>query len=300
MEENLRRRTLVILALFALATSVYGSGRHSGYHGSCGMCISVDDEADLTDCGQLRVTINDRPAIRAEEVVAVGSPRSLVIRAPENGGIHVIGTDSGAYEVRACKAAAFDADISQIKVRMRGNELTADGPDAGKWVVYFLVRAPRGASLDLDSHNGPISLRSVNATVTANAVNGPVSVSDSTGTMNLETQNGPVSLDGGSGTMKLNAQNGPVTVKLRGSYWDGNIEAHTQNGPVSLKIPANFRSGVVVESEGHGPVSCRAAACRDARRTWDDEDSRKIELGSGPAVVRMSTVNGPVSVREND
>ena len=78
------------------------------------------------------------------------------------------------------------------------------------------------------------------------------------------------------------------------------IEAHTQNGPASLRIPSNFRSGVVVESDGHGPVSCRAAACKEARRTWDDEDNRKIELGSGPTVVRMSTVNGPVSVREID
>ena len=43
---------------------------------------------------------------------------------------------------------------------------------------------------------------------------------------------------------------------------------------------ASFRSGVVVESEGRGPVSCRAEACRQARRTWDDEDNRRIELGS--------------------
>jgi hypothetical protein len=47
-------------------------------------------------------------------------------------------------------------------------------------------------------------------------------------------------------------------------------------------------------------VSCRSEACREARRTWDDEESRKIELGSGATVVRLSTVNGPVSVRDND
>jgi DUF4097 and DUF4098 domain-containing protein YvlB len=290
------RRTLVLLALIAIAPSL-SAGRHSG---NCGMCINVDEDADLTSCDQLHVTIDDRRAVRAEEVVQVGSPRSLAILAPQNGGIHVVGSNSGAYEVRACKAAAFDADVNQVRVSFRGNELRAEGPDTGRWVVYFLVRAPRGATLDLTSHNGPIGLRNVNGSITAHATNGPISAKESSGSMNLETQNGPVSLDGGSGSVKLTAQNGPVTVKLRGSSWDGSIDAHTQNGPASLRIPSGFRSGVVVESDGHGPVSCRALACREARRTWDDEDNRKIELGSGPTVVHMSTVNGPVSVREND
>jgi DUF4097 and DUF4098 domain-containing protein YvlB len=246
------------------------------------------------------MTFDDRPAVRAEEMLPVGNLRSLNIRAPQNGGIYVIGSTSGGYEVKACKAAAFQEDLNQIRARVSGNAIITDGPGASDWVVYYLVRAPRGATLDLESQNGPISLREVNGTVTANALNGPISLKESSGTFNLETTNGPISLDGGSGTARLNAQNGPITVRLRGSSWDGSIEAHTENGPASLRIPSNFRSRVIVESDGHGPVSCRAAACREAGRTWDDEDNRKIELGSGPTVVRMSTVNGPVSVREND
>jgi DUF4097 and DUF4098 domain-containing protein YvlB len=289
------RKTLVALCLFALAGNL-----SAGSHRNHGMSTSIDDDGLVNDCSALRVTMDGRPAVRAEEMVNVGSLRSLKIRAPQNGGIYVAGSTSGGYEARACKAAAFEEDLNQIRSRISGNEIVTDGPSGGDWVVYYLVRAPRGASLDLESHNGPIALREVNGTVTANALNGPISLKDSSGTFNIETTNGPISLDGGSGTARLNAQNGPVTVKLRGTSWDGNIEAHTQNGPASLRIPANFRSGVVVESDGHGPVSCRAAACREARRTWDDEDNRKIELGSGPTVVRMSTVNGPVSVREND
>lgn len=290
------RRTLVTLFVLTASTTLF-----AGRHGNHGMSVSIDDlDGNITDCSRLRVTINDRPALRAEEMVAVGSPRSLTVRAAENGGIHVVGSSSGGYEVRACKAAAFEEDLNQIRVRVSGNEVSAEGPDAGRWVLYFLVSAPRGASLDLRSYNGGISLQDVNGTVTASAENGPISVKGSSGTMNIETTNGPISLDGGSGSAKLRATNGPVTVKLRGAYWDGSLDARTENGPVALRIPAGFRSGVVVESEGHGPVSCRADACRDAKRTWDDEDSRKIELGSGATVVRLSTVNGPVSVRDND
>ena len=289
------RRTLIILSLLTLVTPVF-----AGRYGHRGLSTSVDDSELLNDCSQIHVTINDRPAVRAEEIVAVGSLRSLGVHAPQNGGIYVAGSQSGGYEVKVCKAAAFESALNDIRVRVSGNEVTADGPDDGSWVVYFLVQVPRGAILDLRSQNGPIALRNVNGTVTARAVNGPISVKESSGSINAETTNGPITLDGGSGSTKLNAENGPITVKLRGTYWDGSLDAHTQNGPVALKIPANFRSGVVVESEGHGPVSCRSEACREARRTWDDEDNRKIELGSGATVVRLSTVNGPVSVRDND
>jgi hypothetical protein len=273
------RKIVVSLCLFLLAGAAFA---HSTRYRGHGLSTSIDDDGLVNDCSALRVTIDDRLAVRAEEMLPVGNLRSLNIRAPQNGGIYVVGSTSGGYEVKACKAAAFQEDLNQIRTRVSGNAIITDGPNASDWVVYYLVRAPRGATLDLESRNGPISLREFNGTVTADVLNGPIS------------------LDGGAGSAKLNTQNGPITVKLRGSSWDGNIEAHTQNGPASLRIPSNFRSGVVVESDGHGPVSCRAPACREVRRTWDDDDNRKIELGSGPTVVRISTVNGPVSVREND
>jgi len=262
-----------------------------------GMSVNIDDGQLVTDCSQLRVTYDDEPAARAEEIVNVGNPRSLVVRASVNGGIQVASGDR--YEVRACKAAAPGVSLSDIRVQYNGNELTSDGPD-GQWVVYFLVRVPRGATLDLSTHNGPIGLRSVDGTVTARAVNGPISLRDSSGTFDAATTNGPIAIDGGSGTAKLSASNGPISVKLRGATWEGSLDARTENGPVTLRIPSSFRSGVVVESNGHGPVSCRAQACRDAKRSWDDEDNRRIELGAGPTAVHLSTVNGPVSVRENE
>src|SRR5207244_12311137 len=67
--------------------------------------------------------------------------------------------------------------------------------------------------------------------------------------------------------------------------------------PVTLRVPSGFQSGFVVESTNHAPMSCRASICDGARKTWDDEH-RRIEYGSSPAVVHLSTVNGPVSVEE--
>ena len=42
---------------------------------------------------------------------------------------------------------------------------------------------------------------------------------------------------------------------------------------------------------------CRAAACRSGNRDWDDR-TRSLRLGSDPVVVRLSTVNGPVTASE--
>jgi DUF4097 and DUF4098 domain-containing protein YvlB len=264
------------------------------------MSISVDDWSDVVGCDQINVRFDHQRAYRAEEQLPVAGLRSLKIDSAHNGGIRVVGTDARDYSVTACKAAALEDTLRDLRVRLDGNEVTAAGPDGGGWVVYFLVRAPRNATLDLRSKNGPIGVQNVIGTVTARAINGPISVKGSSGTMDIDTTNGPISLEGGSGTMKLNAQNGPIAVKFTGASWDGDLEAHTQNGPLSIKMPRDFRSSVRVESDGHGPISCRAEACRQARRTWDDEDQRRIELGSGPAVVRMSTVNGPISVKENE
>jgi len=288
MEVYMRR--LMVLGMF-LPAALF-----AGHYGRNNISVSSND-SNITSCSDLRFTIDDQPAARAEEVVAVGNPRTLAVHAARNGGIHVTGSDSGRYEVTACKAAAVATSLNDIRVSVSGNELSADGPSDDRWLVYFLVRAPRGADLKLDASNGPISLRQMSGSVVARAVNGPVSARQVDGTMDLETTNGPISIDGGSGNAKAVATNGPVTVRLRGDSWNGTLDARTENGPVSLRIPSNFRSAVVVESDGHGPVSCRADACREAKRSWNDEDNRRIELGSGPANVHLSTVNGPVSVK---
>jgi hypothetical protein len=261
--------------------------------------ISVSTEqGPVTSCDQVSVRFDHVRAYRAEESLPVRGVRSLRVTAAENGGIYVSGGSD--YAVTACKASETESTLSDIRTSVRGNEVTADGPD-GNWVVYFIVTVPRGGTLDLDSNNGPISLREVSATITAHATNGPISVRDSSGTLNLTTENGPISLKGGSGTVKLNANNGPISVKLDETSWNGSLDARTENGPLSVKMPRGFVSGVLIESEGHGPLSCHADACRDMRRNLseDEDQPRRIEFGSGPTVLHMSTVNGPLSIRED-
>jgi hypothetical protein len=126
------------------------------------------------------------------------------------------------------------------------------------------------------------------------ATNGPISISGSRGTIDARTENGPISVNGSAGELTLRASNGPLAVKLDGVEWDGSgLTGETRNGPLSLTVPPGYRSGVLVEADGHSPMSC--SGCATARKTWDD-DQRRIELGGGPQIIKLTTSNGPVNV----
>jgi DUF4097 and DUF4098 domain-containing protein YvlB len=159
----------------------------------------------------------------------------------------------------------------------------------------LIVRAPRNAALDLEARNGPIGLRRVTGRITARATNGPISLLDCNGEIDVETRNGPVDWVGGSGNVRVRLQNGPLSVKLTGTRWEGGtFEGDTRNGPLSLHVPENYGSGVRVDASKHSPVTCRATQCQQALRTW--EHPNRFEFGSGAPAVRLTTVNGPVSI----
>ena len=296
-------RSSLTVALLAVAAAAFG-GSHHRWDGniSCGKCVTpiVDD---VNDCSDLRVIINDRDAVRAEEIVPVGDVSSLTVRAPEAGGIYVRRSDSPRFSVKACKAAEIGESLSGVETRFSGERVSATGPSSREWLVYFIVEMPRGARADFGTTNGPISIRGVDGTIVAHAENGPVAAKESTGSIRLTAENGPVAFAGSSGDVVLRTDNGPIAVELRDSYWEhGTLSARTDNGPVALKLPRGYRSGVTVDTDGRSPVKCRAEQCRERRVVYDDDDSRwpsHIDLGSGAVSVTLATHNGPVAIEEH-
>ena len=302
------------IAMALCAAAPAGATTRSGHN----MSVSTDHDGPIDDCRQVRVTFDHSDAARAEETLNVASARgTLRMRAPVHSGIYVQGSDRRDFSVTACKAAAVSQDLARITVSFENGDLALRGPENSDWLVYFIVRAPGGANLDLEVSNGPVSVRSMSGAVTARAENGPISFRNSSGTMKADAKNGPISLrectgtveaqavngpvsvSGSGGDVNVNTQNGPISVHLSGSRWDGRLEARASNGPLSLSLPEGYGSGVLVESSGRSPFQCRARACAGARKNWD-EDSRRVEFGdSASQTVRLSTVNGPVSIRSD-
>ncbi len=296
-------RTLILLvcvsAVFALGFTSARASRHRH-----SVNISDGHKRPATDCSDLRIRFDDEDAlVRSEErTLTKAEAPVLQVRPHRNGGVQISGWDKETYSVTACKAVAKSAGeglLSQITMAIENGKVTTNGPtDDDEWVVYLLVRTPKSASLDLDTMNGPLALYDVNAKLTAHAHNGPITLKNFSGEAEITAQNGPISLEGTSGSVRVHTENGPISVALEGKTWSGaGLSADAKIGPVTLTVPSGYQSSFVVESTNHAPMSCHASVCENARKTWDDEH-RRIEYGSAPATIRLSTVNGPVSVRD--
>ena len=289
---RMRPRTLLFCATALLLAAGTASAGHRNRHRG----VSIDHD-DPRSCADIRVSFDDGPAERAEETVSIPGGGLLRLEAAENSGIYVRESDRADFEVVLCKAAVEASSLSAISLSRSGDRVSVSGPSGDDWAGFLLVTAPRGASLELNAFNGPIGLNGLSGRVTARTENGPISASRSTGELDLEAENGPIAFEGDSGSSRLRTRNGPIGVTLAGRAWAGEgLDARAVNGPVSLSIPPDYGSAAVVESAGRSPFQCRGEGCSSARKTWDD-DGRRIEVGEGPVLVRVATVNGPVSVR---
>jgi len=280
---------------------------------ACGVSAHENFTISGEDCTARNFRWSDRPTYVAKETIDGRGLRSIKARV-SHAPVTVSGDDGGGYSIEVCKAASSEADLAGIRVTLDGDELRATGPDNTRWTVLYHIKVPRNGNVDIETKNGPLSVRDLDATVVARSANGPLSLRNVAGKVDATTTNGPISVEGGSGTMKLQASNGPLSIHLDGASWQGGtLDASTKNGPLSLELPRGYGSGVVVETNGRGPLSCRAEGCdqfRAARRRAADDDDdddddygvdntpRRIELGNGRADVHISTVNGPVTIKD--
>jgi hypothetical protein len=280
-------------ALF-LGPAVARAGHH---HHSDGFSVTTNDREPVS-CSDLTIEYDDRPAERAEttRTIPAVTGKALRVEAAQNSGIWVRGSDRADFRVTLCKGAESKAALDAIRFS-QGDVLSVDGPASEEWVGYLLIESPRGAAIDASAGNGPISVNGLSGHVVLRSQNGPISIHGSSGDIDAQAQNGPIAAEGDGGRLHLATQNGPIAVALSGSSWKGEgLDARAVNGPVSLAVPHGYKSGTLVESLGHSPFACHGDACGGVRRTWDDEHKR-VELGDGPVVVRLSTENGPVSIR---
>jgi hypothetical protein len=300
-----RRNFFFLISLSALLALGFTSARASRHRHS--VSISDGHKHPATDCSDLRMRFDDRDAVvRSEErTLSKSEAPVLQIHPHSNGGVQVVGWEKETYSVTACKAAAGSGDaaekiLSQITMSIENGRISTSGPrDEEDWTVYLLIRTPKSASIDMETMNGPISLYDVDAKLTARAHNGPISLKNFSGDAEITAVNGPISLEGSSGSVRIHTENGPISVALEGKTWSGTgLSADAKNGPLTLMVPNGYQSSFMVESTNYAPVSCKASICDNARKTWDD-NHRRIEYGNAPAMIRLSTVNGPVSVRES-
>jgi len=269
--------------------------------------IDVGDDKRITSCSQIEMRFGeegDRDVItqRRDKTLVVKAPGSgpLRVRPGEQGGVRVQPSEDGGYSALVCMAAgarnAKDADAILDKVQIQNTDgtLSVSGPD-DEWAAYIVLSVPREALLDLSATNGSLSLRDVSGRFTLRTTNGPISIDGTTGVVDAEATNGPIKYTGHAGDVQLTTQNGPVKVTLDDAKWNGKgLDASTHNGPVKLDAPDGMSAGVEVHGSWYSPVKLNGVKYGAGTQPGG---SRWYRMGSGPVLIHLSTVNGPLDLR---
>jgi hypothetical protein len=221
--------------------------------------------------------------------VRIPARGSLRVDARENGGVSVR-THPGrdiVVQSRVQTHARSDAAARELAGRIRvdtDGTIRATGPDErGRegWAVSYDILVPARTNLEVEAHNGPISVSSVS------------------GNMDLRTENGPITLSELAGDVEARTQNGPVTVTLAGRRWSGEgLDVETVNGPVTVRMPRGYAAHLE-SSTVHGPINAPGNLRPQRRERWSPGGRISADVNGGGPTIRAVTTNGPVNIQEN-
>jgi DUF4097 and DUF4098 domain-containing protein YvlB len=272
---------------------------------------STTAEDDSDNCqAHMNMYSDDMPAeARNEETIMVPN-QALKVIASRNGGIRVKNWEKQEFSVKICRlvvaktASEAQQALGKIRLVSRNGTVSVETPERSgnddfSWSTALLIYAPVGATMDLTSQSGGISLSHVSANITAHTQNGGISLTKTTGKMEVEARNGGISIKDCGGEVKATVQNGGISIELAEAWNGAGLSASTQNGGLVVAIPKNFRSSLEVASAGHSSVMCQADACEGGQRTWDD-NGRIFKIGSSAPVIHASTVNGGIVIKSRE
>lgn len=248
--------------------------------------LAIEGRAQKGDLACHDNWYNDRLMSHCElrEQTLAAARGTLSVDARQNGGISIKGADRNdiLMRVRVQAAAATQAEAQELAKQVRvetGSQIRAEGPALDRnryWTVSYEIFVPRRTNLSLETYNGGISIRDVNAQI------------------EFQAHNGGVSLNNLAGDVRGSTVNGGLSVRLTGARWDGaGLDVETTNGGISLKIPDNYsahlETGTVNGSLMVGfPVTLQGRI--STKRL-------SIDLGGGGPPVRVVTTNGGVVIK---
>jgi len=220
------------------------------------------------------------------ELTLPATGERIEVDGGRNGGVAVHGWDRDEIQVQV-QVRVWDLDdadeareyASRIEVEPEG-PFEAKGPsrhDRGpNWSVSYRLRVPRESSLGLEAHNGGIT------------------VVDVRGDIEFTAHNGGIRLALVGGDVHGTTKNGGVKVVLDGETWTGEgLDVETTNGGIDLEVPGDYSARLLV-STVNGGIRTDFPVEATGRRT----KSLRATIGDGGALLRLTTKNGGVSIRQ--
>ena len=233
---------------------------------------------------------------RLEKTVSLSADGEVEL-ATTNGGIEIATWNRDEVRIEATKKARAGSraraeeilDLVEIRIDARGDrvEIETEKPRNAEggfldWIfgrhenvsVSYRVTVPEGASLDLGT------------------VNGGVSVQGAGGTVRVRTTNGGVTLAGIGGAVDAATTNGAIRAELVGVPEQA-MRLATTNGGLTLTVPRATRASLDA-STTNGGISVDGLDVDVARKS-----RRHLEgaVNGGGVAIRLSTTNGGIKIR---
>jgi DUF4097 and DUF4098 domain-containing protein YvlB len=295
------------LIAVSLALPMFLVLAHAGErHNRGGSAVTMNDDSASDDCrDHLRVGNDDyRASVRDEEVKTIPN-QPLIITAEHNGGIQVTTWDKPEFSLKLCKQVAADNEnqgrklLAETHLEINGSKVSIHAPDEDDYSLgtLLLVKAPRNADLNLNVHNGGVSLTNFTGTAEAHAENGGISFRRSNGKLTAEAENGGISIKDCGGDVNAKVENGGLSIALP-ERWEGKgLEAHARNGGLVVSLPKTFAGGLEVVASEHTSIICKGNACDAGERTWDS-GHKLFRMGGPNPQVRATTENGGIVIQD--
>src|SRR5262249_32373730 len=97
----------VLILLACLSAAIYGQNRQTNRSTS----VNVNRDGPVTDCRDIRVTYDRRPAIAEESEMSVPASQVAMLRTQMgNGGVYINGWDRNEYSVKTRKPVPYDGN----------------------------------------------------------------------------------------------------------------------------------------------------------------------------------------------
>ncbi|MEP6924161.1 MAG: DUF4097 family beta strand repeat-containing protein [Pyrinomonadaceae bacterium] len=212
----------------------------------------------------------------------------LTVDGKRNGGIHVKGSNRADVLVRACVQAQGNSDEAaravarNIRIETSPVIHAENSTDDSNWAVSYEILVPRTANLKLTTHNGGISIDSVEGTMEFTALNGGVHLSEV------------------AGDVKGKTTNGGLHIELSGNSWKGaGLDVETTNGGVHLSLPETYAAHIETGTV-NGGFRSEISTLNVERKDRERAVRLNTDFNGGGATVRVITTNGGVHINTPD
>jgi DUF4097 and DUF4098 domain-containing protein YvlB len=208
-----------------------------------------------------------------------------------NGGVRVSVWDRNEVKVDAIKTARTREQLEEVQIEVVN---TTDS-------VRIKTKCPDRAQNDEGSrrYSNPASIEYTltiprKAQMDSGLVNGSLDIEGAEGDVKAACVNGRIKANGLTGEVKLSTVNGGIEANLARLDEGKGVSLVSVNGTIVLTIPANA-SAQVRANTVHGAITNDfGLQVNDGQYVGHDLSG---QIGSGGPRVRLSNVNGPISIK---